>query len=102
MCSSGYACVLDTNVRARSCVDRVMSRGHVRQQIVPATSNGVDAVNFRSIRESQSLQLEGVAGQFVAAGAKSTSDGLGAVPDGEQDAFEGFSSMTLKYDGEEP
>ncbi|KAI5118560.1 hypothetical protein M0805_002940 [Coniferiporia weirii] len=75
--------------------------------IVPATSNGVDAVNFRSIRESQSLQLEmqGVAGAGVAAapgtpGLLSTEDGLEPPPEG--DLFRGFSNVTLKYDGEEP
>lgn len=75
--------------------------------IVPATSNGVDAVNFRSIRESQSLQLEmqGVAGAGVVAapgtpGLQSTEDGM--EPAVEGDLFRGFSSVTLKYDGEEP
>lgn len=75
-------------------------------QIVPATSNGVDAVNFRSIRESQSLQLElqGVAGAGVAAsqaspGLQSTEDGMDVVA-AESDLFKGFSSVTLKYDGE--
>lgn len=102
MCFSGLHAWLDANTCACSRVDCVMSRGHVRQQIVPATSNGVDAVNFRSIRESQSLQLEGVAGQPIISGAKSGGDGQGGLPDSEQDAFEGFSSMTLKYDGDEP
>lgn len=76
-------------------------------QIVPATSNGVDAVNFRSIRESQSLQLElqGVAGAGVAQasqaspGLQSTEDGMDVVTP-ESDLFKGFSSVTLKYDGE--
>ncbi|THH09045.1 hypothetical protein EW145_g2270, partial [Phellinidium pouzarii] len=65
--------------------------------IVPATSNGVDAVNFRSMRESSSLQLEmqGVAGAGVAAapgtpGLQSTEDGLEPPPEG--DLFRGFSN----------
>lgn len=96
-CASDCVCVV------RSC------DWAARGQIVPATSNGLDAVNFRSIRESQSLQFEvqgvagaGVAGQPGTPGLKGTEDGLEPVPDGEPDAFEGFSSMTLKYDGEEP
>jgi len=74
--------------------------------IVPATSNGFDAVNFRSIRESQSLQLEmqGVAGAGVTAmpgtpGLRSTEDGLEPPPD-DRDLFGAFSSVTLKHDGE--
>ncbi|KAL5488147.1 NRC2 [Sanghuangporus weigelae] len=74
--------------------------------IVPATSNGLDAVNFRSIRESQSLQLEmqGVAGAGVPGtpGLHGTEDGLEPAPDDERDLFRGFSSVTLKYDGDEP
>ncbi|KAH8113368.1 Pkinase-domain-containing protein [Phellopilus nigrolimitatus] len=72
--------------------------------IVPATSNGVDAVNFRSIRESQSLQLEmqGVAGAGVPGtpGLRNTEDGLEPAPEDERDLFRGFSNVTLKYDGE--
>ncbi len=74
--------------------------------IVPATSNGFDAVNFRSIRESQSLQLEmqGVAGGGVTAmpgtpGLRSTEDGLEPPPN-DRDLFGAFSSVTLKHDGE--
>lgn len=74
--------------------------------IVPATSNGVDAVNFRSMRESQSLQLEmqGVAGAGVpqampgTPGLKGRDDGL--EPADERDLFGAFSSVTLKYDGD--
>lgn len=87
-------------------------------QIVPTASNGVDAVNFRQMRESNSLNLEkqqalvppspgpqhaqlrGVAG----AGAPGT-PGLGGddgmdLPPQEVDLFGAFSSITLHYDGE--
>jgi protein-serine/threonine kinase len=74
------------------------------RQIIPASSNGVDAVNFRHMHESTSLQLE--KGEILAvAGA-----GLPSVPptpgvdDGldPMDAalFESFSNVTLHYDGD--
>lgn len=58
-----------------------------RRQIIPAASTGADAVNFRSLRESRSLQLEG-------------QQRVGEC-DGEGDLFRGFSSVTLHYDGED-
>ena len=77
----------------------------VRKQIVPATSNGVDAVNFRSIRDSQSLQLEtqGATGSPLPGtpGLRGMDDGL-LPPADERDLFGAFSSVTLKHDGEEP
>ncbi|KAK0231093.1 AGC/RSK protein kinase [Armillaria fumosa] len=61
---------------------------NTRPPIVPSSSNGVDAVNFRHLKESQSLHLEGAPG---------TSDGMGAS---DEDLFGAFSSVTLHYDGE--
>ena len=37
-------------------------------QIIPAESNGVDAINFRTLRDSKSLDLEKNAHAFLAAG----------------------------------
>lgn len=92
------------------------------QQIVPTASNGVDAVNFRQMRESNSLHLEkqqphvppspgpphaqlrGVAGAGI--GAPGTpglggDDGMDTAPlCQEVDLFGAFSSITLHYDGE--
>ena len=78
-------------------------------------SNGVDAVNFRQMRESDSLHLEkqhthipgspgpikGVAG----AGVPGT-PGLGGddgleLPPQDVDLFGAFSSITLHYDDED-
>lgn len=88
---------------------------------MPTASNGVDAVNFRQMRESDSLHLErqhnhipgspgaahapfkGVAG----AGAPGTpglggDDGMEPPPPApDADLFGAFSSITLHYDGEE-
>lgn len=56
---------------------------------MPSLSNGLDAVNFRHLKESNSLHLE--------------EQLKGAMDDEleEGDLFEGFSSVTLHYDGDE-
>lgn len=78
---------------------------HTRPPIVPAASNGIDAVNFRNLRESSSLDLErqiiGVAGAGVA--SMPGTPGLGGDDGMEvsgEDLFGAFSSVTLKHDGE--
>ncbi|KAH9943076.1 Pkinase-domain-containing protein [Epithele typhae] len=75
--------------------------------IVPTASNGVDAVNFRQMHESTSLNLErqmpikGVAGSSVPGSpGMPTDDGLDTVPSQVVDEFSAFSSITLQYDGE--
>ncbi|KAF7355173.1 Serine/threonine-protein kinase nrc-2 [Mycena sanguinolenta] len=57
---------------------------NTRPPIIPSLSNGQDAVNFRNMKESHSLQLE-------------------VEPEGRiegADLFGGFSSVTLHYDGD--
>lgn len=74
----------------RSCVQSVWMICHAyyisNQQIQPTSSNGVDGVNFRHLKESHSLHLEG----------GSTKDVVGI----DDDQFGAFSSVTLHYDGE--
>ncbi|PWZ02024.1 putative ser/thr protein kinase [Testicularia cyperi] len=74
--------------------------------IVPAYSNGVDAVNFRNVRESRSLDLDD---QGAKKGQKTVeikaTAGKKDVGDEEGDAvvsnpFSGFSSVTRKLDEE--
>lgn len=68
---------------------------------MPSSSNGLDAVNFRHLKESNSLHLEdqltGVAGAGVGSGTPGLDDELDG-PEG--DLFTGFSSVTLHYDGD--
>jgi protein-serine/threonine kinase len=56
------------------------------RQIIPSASNGHDAVNFRHMKESHSLQLE--------------REQDGARTEGGGDLFNGFSSVTLVHDEE--
>ncbi len=77
-------------------------------QIVPTASNGIDAVNFRQMNESTSLQFEkqsslkGVAGSGVPGSpGLGGEDGLDPAPKPPiVDEFSAFSSITLHYDGE--
>ncbi|KAJ7699915.1 kinase-like domain-containing protein [Mycena rosella] len=61
---------------------------NTRPPIIPSSSVGHDAVNFRHMKESNSLQLEG-----------QRSSGLVAESVGG-DLFGGFSSVTLQHDGD--
>ncbi|KAJ7276231.1 kinase-like domain-containing protein [Mycena haematopus] len=58
---------------------------NTRPPIIPSLSNGQDAVNFRQMKESHSLQLDG--------------EHEGRI-EGGGDLFGGFSSVTLHYDGD--
>jgi hypothetical protein len=74
----------------------------VFEQIIPSLSNGQDAVNFRQMKESNSLHLEEqtAAGRGLYHSTSRTTryadDGL----DSDVDLFGAFSSVTLHYDGE--
>ncbi|SPO39227.1 probable ser/thr protein kinase [Pseudozyma flocculosa] len=76
--------------------------------IVPAFSNGLDAINFRTVRESRSLNLDGQTTTKSGAGASGGGGEIRAtagkknVGDEEGDAvvanpFSGFSSVTLMH-----
>ena len=73
--------------------------------IVPAYSNGVDAVNFRNVRESRSLNLDDQGNEVrvkqpaeikAVAGQKNVGDEEGDAV--VSNPFSGFSSVTLKHD----
>lgn len=76
-------------------------------QIQPAMSHGIDAVNFRNMKESSSLDLDGskragAPGTPVPStpGLFTSEDGMEPAPNPTDDLFVGFSSVTLHYDGE--
>ncbi|KAG9050856.1 hypothetical protein FS837_001966 [Tulasnella sp. UAMH 9824] len=95
--------------------------------ILPAASNGIDAVNFRAMRESKSMDLDkhgdstirGIAGAGSVPGTPGLGpdDGIDPPPNGamrshggllspklatEDDLFGAFSSVTLTHDGDIP
>jgi protein-serine/threonine kinase len=71
---------------------------------VPASSNGLDAVNFRHLHESTSIQLDKGEILAVAGSGMSSVPGTPGVDDGldplDAALFESFSNVTLHYDGE--
>ncbi|KAI0003005.1 Pkinase-domain-containing protein [Russula compacta] len=67
--------------------------------IIPASSTGVDTVNFRRMEESTSLHLENQQNTALnAAQTPGTPDGL--EPTSCRDLFGAFSSITLHHDGD--
>jgi hypothetical protein len=66
------------------------------RQIIPASSNGADTVNFRRMEESTSLHLEKQ--QHAVMQTPGTPDGLEPASGG--DLFGAFSSITLHHDGD--
>jgi len=69
-------------------------------QIIPAASNAADAMNFRQIKESNSLHLENQTcfSTRASPGGVKYDDGMDVSPDG--DLFGAFNSVTIHYDGE--
>ncbi|KAI9020117.1 kinase-like domain-containing protein [Phycomyces nitens] len=61
---------------------------HMRPPIVPSKSNAVDAVHFKALKESVSLDLEDNRSQ-------SGNEDQGAVTDTQSDPFEYFNSVTM-------
>jgi hypothetical protein len=84
-----------TSVRARLCSPRItlddVLTCFLRQ-------NGIDTINFRTLRESRSLDLDNqivaVAGSKLAVEGQDESDVVIADP------FDGFTSVTLHHDGD--
>ncbi|KAI6035198.1 Pkinase-domain-containing protein [Pisolithus orientalis] len=73
---------------------------HTRPPIVPAASNGADAMNFRHLKESNSLHLENQTGLRTRASPSTAGydDGMDMSPG--RDLFGAFNSVTIHYDGE--
>ncbi|CEL58237.1 protein-serine/threonine kinase [Rhizoctonia solani AG-1 IB] len=80
-----------------------------RPPIQPAVAKGAEAVNFRNMKESSSLDLDGSKRAATAPGTPvpttpalfTNEDGMEPAPTNPmEDLFVGFSSVTLHYDGE--
>jgi protein-serine/threonine kinase len=80
---------------------------HSKPPIIPVSSNGIDTINFRNVKESQSVDISAAKSTNpnspTGAGAGKGS-GLNGSPDtpGEKvvDPFEEFNSVTLHHVGE--
>ncbi|TVY91064.1 Serine/threonine-protein kinase [Lachnellula willkommii] len=73
---------------------------HMKPPMVPHQGRGIDTVNFRNVKESESVDISGAKGLVLPTGVPLDS-GL-ATPAGEiVDPFEEFNSVTLHHDGEE-
>jgi len=78
---------------------------NTRPPIVPSSSKGQDAENFREMKESNSLHLDD---QRQGVGGVTGTGGAGFTVDDEEfecaaqngDLFGAFSSVTLHYDGD--
>lgn len=83
---------------------------HMTPPIIPAESNGVDTVNFRTIRDSKSLDFDrddqdiihGQAGSLLAAvpgtpGIQTPKELIGGGSNEEQNPFGEFNSVTRDF-----
>jgi protein-serine/threonine kinase len=71
---------------------------HMKPPIVPNASRDVDTINFRNVKESQSVDISGSNRAFKGVPLDS---GL-ATPGAEVvDPFEEFNSVTLHHDGDD-
>ncbi|GLB33634.1 putative serine/Threonine protein kinases, catalytic domain [Lyophyllum shimeji] len=68
--------------------------------IVPTSSNGNDAVNFRNLKESHSLHLEDQTVSVTGSPSKHPGTPDEGVQADGTDLFGAFSSVTLHYDGD--
>ncbi|KAF2216970.1 hypothetical protein CERZMDRAFT_64331 [Cercospora zeae-maydis SCOH1-5] len=81
---------------------------HSKPPIIPNQGRGIDTVNFRNVKESQSIDLSGAGGANKGFGVSASKmkgvpldSGL-ETPGGEiADPFEEFNSVTLHHDGDD-
>ncbi|KAH8684617.1 kinase-like domain-containing protein [Tricladium varicosporioides] len=73
---------------------------HMKPPMIPHQGRGIDTVNFRNVKESESVDISGSRGLTLPKGVPLDS-GL-ATPGGEiVDPFEEFNSVTLHHDGDD-
>ncbi|KAF8461435.1 kinase-like domain-containing protein [Kalaharituber pfeilii] len=68
---------------------------HMRPPMIPNQGKDIDAVNFRSVKESESVDIGAAKVRGVPMGSELETPGEKTV-----DPFEDFSSVTLHHDGE--
>ncbi|KAJ5051707.1 uncharacterized protein L3040_001480 [Drepanopeziza brunnea f. sp. 'multigermtubi'] len=74
---------------------------HMKPPMIPNQGRGIDTVNFRNVKESESVDISGGRAMTPVAKGVPLDSGL-ATPGGEVlDPFEEFNSVTLHHDGDE-
>jgi protein-serine/threonine kinase len=69
--------------------------------MIPHQGRGIDTVNFRNVKESESVDISGARALLALPKGVPLDSGL-ATPSGEVvDPFEEFNSVTLHHDGDE-
>lgn len=64
--------------------------------MIPHQGRGIDTVNFRNVKESQSVDISAAKAKGVP-----LDSGLGTPGAEVSDPFEDFNSVTLHHDGED-
>ncbi|KAH8816344.1 kinase-like domain-containing protein, partial [Xylogone sp. PMI_703] len=73
---------------------------HMKPPMIPNQGRGIDTINFRNVKESESVDISGAKQMSMAKGVPLDS-GL-ATPGAEiADPFEEFNSVTLHHDGDD-
>jgi protein-serine/threonine kinase len=75
---------------------------HMKPPIVPHQGRGIDTINFRNVKESESVDISGSRPMEGAFKGVPLDSGL-ATPGGDMavDPFEEFNSVTLHHDGDD-
>ncbi|KAL2069632.1 hypothetical protein VTL71DRAFT_14311 [Oculimacula yallundae] len=74
---------------------------HMKPPMIPNQGRGIDTVNFRNVKESESVDISGGRPMMPMPKGVPLDSGL-ATPGGEVlDPFEEFNSVTLHHDGDE-
>ncbi|KAI5293428.1 serine/threonine protein kinase, AGC, partial [Ascosphaera acerosa] len=75
---------------------------HMKPPMIPHQSKGLDAINFRNIKESASVDITGGGASANANGVPAASSLETPSGEGVPDPFEEFNSVTLHHEGDNP
>jgi protein-serine/threonine kinase len=73
----------------------------MKPPIVPNHGRAIDTVNFRNVKESESVDISGSRPMKGSVPVKAGSGSLATPGTDAVDPFEEFNSVTLHHDGEE-
>lgn len=69
--------------------------------MIPHQGRGIDTVNFRNVKESESVDISGAKSLLALPKGVPLDSGLATPGETAVDPFEEFNSVTLHHDGEE-